>query len=113
MHQLTKHEKKIARVLIDKGADIEFKSALEQVDKVVSAWKQGRLNANTAYQQLYKKIEECEKQIGKRYNGITGGDYLLTVAGIYIDGQITEEDIKDFSEETRAVLNWLKANAEN
>lgn len=112
MHQLTKHEKKIARILNDKRIDSQYKTALEQVDQILSAWKQGSVDNRTACMKLYKKVEQQDNRIGKRYNDIGGSDYLLAVADIYIDGQITEEDIKDFTEETRTILNWLKSNAE-
>lgn len=99
--------------MIDKGVDTEFRIALEQTDKILSEWKQGSLDNRTAYHKLFKKVQERDKRISNRYDGLTGSRYLLTVAGIYVDGQITEEDIKDFSEETKAVLNnWLRFNKE-
>jgi len=104
-HELSKREKKIARILIDKGVDTEFRISLEQTDKILSEWKEGNLDNRTAYHALFKKIHERNNLIANRYDGLGGSRYLLTVAAIYADGQITEEDIKDFSEKTRAVLN--------
>lgn len=112
--ELTKSEKKLARILIDKGTDTEFRLALEQVDKILTEWKNGRLDNSTAYHKMFKKVDECDTRISDRYDGLTGGRYLLTVASIYVDGQITEDDIKDFSEETKAVLNnWLELSKEH
>lgn len=34
-HELSKHEKKIARMLIDKGVDAEFRSALEESSEIL------------------------------------------------------------------------------
>jgi len=36
--ELTKVEKKTG-ILIDKGVDSEFKTALEQVDEIITEWK--------------------------------------------------------------------------
>ena len=112
-HELSKREKKLARILIDKGVDTEFRIAMEQADKILSEWNEGSLDNRTAYQKLFKKIHEQDKRIANRYDDLRGSRYLLTVASIYADGQITEEDIKDFSEESRAVLNnWLRFTKE-
>jgi hypothetical protein len=106
-HELSKHEKKIARMLIDKGVDAEFRTALEESSEILSAWKNGDIDNRAGYHKVFKKIMEYDKRIANRYDGLTGSRYLLTIAGIYIDGQITTEDIKDFSEQTRAILNEL------
>ena len=113
MHELSKREKKIARIIIDKGVDAEFKTALEQAHEILSEWKKGSMDNRTGYYKLFKKIMEQNKRIADRYDGLTGSRYLLTVGRIYEDGQVTEEDIKDFSEETKAVLNrWLQFSKE-
>lgn len=104
MHELTKKEKKIARLLIDKGVDTEFRISLEQADEILTEWKQGVLDNRAAYHKLFQKVKENDKWISRRYDGLRGSNYLMTVACIYADGQITEEDIKDLSDETKEVL---------
>lgn len=112
-HELSKREKKIARILIDKGVDTEFRMALEQADKILLEWKQGDIDNRAAYHKLFSKIRELDKHIANRYDDLRGSRYLLAVASIYADGQITEEDIKDFSEETKGILNnWLRLSKE-
>ncbi len=112
-HELTKREKKIARFLIDKGLDIEFRTALEQAAEILAEWQKDGMDNITAYQKLFKKLRERDKAIARRYDDQRGSTYLLIVAQIYADGQITEEDIKDFSEDSRAFLNnWLQWSKE-
>lgn len=112
-HELSKSEKKLARILIEKGVDTEFRIALEETDKILSEWKVSCLDNRTVYQKLFKKIHERNKRIANRYDGLSGSRYLFTVALIYADGQITEEDIKKISEKNRAVLNnWLRLTNE-
>ncbi len=107
--ELSKSEKKLARLLIDKGVDADFKTALEQAAVTITQWQTGSIDNRTAYHQLFKKIKEQDKRIANRYDGLTGSRYLSTVAGIYFDGQITEADIENFSEESKAFLNnWLR-----
>ncbi len=55
-----------------------------------------------------KQLQITNKRIAKRYDGLGGSHYLITVAAILYDEQITEEDIKDFSEETKEVIHrWI------
>lgn len=111
--ELSKKEKKIARILIDKGVDTELRLSLEQADEILSEWKQGGLDNRTAYHKLFQKIKENDKWISNRYDGLSGSRWLRTIGLIYEDGQITEEDIKDLSEETKEVLNrWKRLNKE-
>ena len=112
-HELSKREKKIARILLDKGVDAEFRTALEQADEILSEWKKGSLDNRAAYHRLFQKVKENDKWIANRYDDLTGSRWLRTVGLIYEDGQITEDDIKDLSEETKDVLNrWLRLSEE-
>ena len=107
-HELNKAEKKIARQLIDKGFDIECKTVLDQAAEILSEWKQNGLNNTTAYHKLFIQLQKHDKLIRYRYTEIKGSRYLSIVRAIYEDGQITEDDIKDFSENTRSILNKWK-----
>lgn len=108
MYELNKREKKIAREAIEKGVQAEFKAGLEKAKKVIAEWEKGDIDNRAAYQKLYKTITDQDKRIGKRYDGLTGSRYLVTVAAILYDGQITEEDIKDFSDEAKqTITTWI------
>jgi predicted DNA-binding ArsR family transcriptional regulator len=101
-HELTKREKKIARDAIDKGLNAQYKEALEKAGSVITEWRSGQLGNQDAYGKLYKEVKENDYWIGRRYNDMRGSMYLRTVIDILYDGYISEEDIKDFSDETKA-----------
>lgn len=103
-YELPKREKKIAREAIEKGVNAEFKEGLEKAEAVIKEWREGKLSNRDGYHKLYKAIQYQDKNIAHRYDGLTGSRYLMTVAGILYDGYITEEDIKDFSDETKEVI---------
>src|SRR6188474_1851497 len=106
-HELSKGEKKVARAAIDKGLDAEFREGMEKFEAIIKDWRAGKFATNRdAYHKLFKAVDEKDDAISKRYDGLTGGRYLLTVAGIYKDGYINEEDIKAFSEKTKAILKF-------
>lgn len=106
--ELSKKEKKIAREIIDKGINAEFKDALTEAKAVITEWELGKLNNRDGYHKLFKAIMDQDKWISKRYDGLKGSRYLVTVALILYNGQITEEDIKDFSDEAKATIQqWV------
>ena len=107
-YELSKREKKIARQIIDKGADIEFKLGLKKVKALIAEWENGNLDNRESYHKLFQIVKEHDKRIAKRYDGLGGSRYLFTVAAILYDKQITQEEIKDFSDDAKEwVMRWI------
>ena len=107
-YELSKREKKIARACIDKGLEAEFREGLEKSSSIISEWREAKFsNHKEAYHQLYKVIDQKDHAISKRYDGLSGSRWLETVAAIFFDGYISEADIQEFSDETKAVINNL------
>ena len=105
-HQLSKREKKIARDCISKALEAEFREAMTRFEAIIDEWKQGKItDTGEAYRTLHRAIREKDKEIARRYDHQSGSTYLDTVIDIFIDGYISEADIKDFSEETKAIIN--------
>ena len=105
-YELSKRDKKVAKRCIDKGVDAEFKEGLENFQAILQPWREGKFASNKeAYHQLFKAVDKKDNAIGRRYDGLTGSRWLITVIQILQDGFISEEDIKDFSDETKAVID--------
>jgi hypothetical protein len=105
-YELSKRDKKVAKRCIDKGVDAEFKEGLENFQAILQQWREGKFASNKeAYHQLFKAVDKKDNAIGRRYDGLTGSRWLITVIQILQDGFISEEDIKDFSDETKAVID--------
>ena len=108
MHQLSKREKKIARQCIDKGLDAEFREGLQITAAIIQDWSSGKFESNReAYHALYRAISTKDRAIGRRYDDLGGSSWLITVASIFSDGYISEVDIKDFSDEAKAVIRFF------
>ena len=104
-YELSKREKKIARACIGKGLEAEFRDGMENFEAIIRDWRNGKFNSNKeAYHRLYKAVDKKNDAISKRYDGLTGSGWLKAVAAIFHDGYISEDDIKDFSEETQTVI---------
>lgn len=107
-YELTKKEKKIARECIDKSLDAAFKEGLENSEAVIREWRQGKFSTNKeAYHKLYKTLTDKDDAIVRRYDGLKGSRYLVTVAQLFFEKVITEDDIKDFSDQTKAVIRFF------
>jgi hypothetical protein len=105
MHELTKAEKKVARAAIDKGLDAEFKEGLENFEAIIQDWRQGKFASNKeAYHKIFKAVDDKDSAISRRYDGLTGGRYLMTVSGIFLDGYINEKDLEGFRPEIKEMI---------
>jgi len=104
-YDLSKREKKIARACIDKGLEAEFKEGLENFHVIIQDWQAGKFASNKeAYHQLFKAVDNKDHAIGRRYDGLSGSRWLITVIELLREGYISEDDIKDFSDQTKAVI---------
>lgn len=66
-------------------------------------------DAHDAYLKLYDKVYQFDKHIARRYDGMSGGRYYITVCYLYYDGVLTDEDIREFDDE---IYNKLKEDKE-
>jgi hypothetical protein len=106
--ELSKREKKIAKACIDKGLEAEFKEGLEKCQTIVQDWQAGNFATNKeAYHQLFKAIDEKDNAIARRYDRLSGSRWLITVVQLLREGYISEDDIKDFSDQTKAFISMM------
>lgn len=110
-HELTKAEKKVARRCLDKGLDAEYRDGLERVEAVLRDWRKGQFKSNKeTYHKLFDAVYTTDKAIAGRYDNLTGSRWLSTIVALLNDEYISDDDIADFSEETRVVIRrWLAA----
>lgn len=105
--QLQKRDKKIAREIIEKGLQKEFTNGLNAFDETLQQWKNHQLNNRDAYHALYGKVVDFDKHIARRYDNVTGSQYVMTVAAQFIDGVIDKEDLDPFSEEVQQYIQRM------
>lgn len=113
-YELSKADKKIARLCIEKGIDAEFREGLEKCEAVVGDWRAGKFSGNKeAYHKLFQALREKDRAIARRYDGLSGSRWLGTVAAILRDGFISEEDVAGFSDEARITIErWNRVQDE-
>lgn len=107
MDTLSKREKKIAREIIEKGLQIEYAKCLYDADTVLQNWKNKKTDNRETYHLLYQTVKDNDKHIARRYDGMRGSMYIDTIAAQLADGIISEDDLKEFSEETQKEITGL------
>ena len=105
--ELSKKDKKTAREIIEIGIQKEYVKGLYLFDSILNKWKNKDINNKEAYQLLCRKIESYDTHIAKRYDRITGSNYLYIIASQLIDGVISENDLSNLSEETQNAIKII------
>ncbi len=108
-YELNKKDKKIARLLIDKALNAQYKAALQAAQALISSWQEEKPDNKEAYLKLFKILEKHDNNLSERYERLGGSRYLITVINVLFDGLITNDDIKDFSDETKHIITrWTE-----
>lgn len=113
MHDLSKKEKKIAREIIEKGLQAEYKAGIMQLHDIIDQWKPNLPDHRETYHKLYKTLTDFDKHIALRYDHMSGSKYLIIIAGQLANKVISKNDLKEFSDETcEIIVRWSKINDE-
>jgi hypothetical protein len=106
---LSKKDKKIARQIIEKGLQEEFGRGLNSFDSILIDWKEQKRDNRDSYHLLYKTVSDFDKKIARRYDRVTGSNYLLIIAEQLSDSVITEYDIMELSEKAQNFINGIRS----
>lgn len=107
MIELTKGQKKTARLLINKALLRECETFLLQTKRMLNSPKEGK-NPHEIYLQLFDKVYSFDKHIAQTYNGMSGSRYFITIYNLYLNDVLTNGDISLFDEEMKNRLITLK-----
>ena len=109
MQELTKKEKKIARDIFSMAIEKEFDEALKNSEIIIAKWKDGNATGRQIFHETRSYFNNFLKHLERRYDALRPSDYLITLAGILKDRFITEEEIKDFSDEAKETIKRYEA----
>ena len=110
-HQLSKTDKKIVRALLDKGKAEEFKWGMQSFDIVLQAWRNEGDNHQDNYYKIFNAVRDFDKQIARRYDGMTGSKFLPVLAGQVLDKFVDEAELEPLSPDARDfILRIVRVN---
>lgn len=107
---LSKSDKKIARILMDKGILQGIENCNSSVLAILTDWKNGKKETSETYGKVFETVKKNDKYIASNYDGISRSHYFDTVLNMYCKGLVTEEEIQPFSETERIRLIAFKKN---
>ena len=105
--ELSKSDKRIARIIIEKGLVVELEKGLNKAEKILKDWKQGKGNTLDSYHALYKHITNFDDKIERRYDNTRNGDLMFIIVHQLYEKLIDKEEIKAFSEEGQAIIETI------
>ncbi|MGB8492728.1 MAG: hypothetical protein WCE64_16865 [Bacteroidales bacterium] len=105
--ELSKKDKQEARKIIESGLQREFTNGLTKADNILNAWKANSKSSHDAYHQLFRHIVVFDKHIARRYDRMSGSNYMLIIAGQLLDGVITENDLGNLSEDVQQSIKMI------
>lgn len=108
-YELSKSQKKIARQIIELGLQREYENGIIEIDNIIGKWKAGKSDNRNTYLDIYKKLIAHDKHIGRRYDHMTGSNYLLIILGQLADKVITLDEISEFNDDVKGIISrWIE-----
>ncbi len=109
-YELSKSQKKIARIVIDRGLENHYIRGLTDAEAILGKWRNGKFASTLeAYMKLFQRIKKNDIHIARIYNNKGGSRWVEVMADQLTDGVITIEDLRDFDEEVRnTIVNWSR-----
>lgn len=104
MERIPERDWKKLRAMQDRGLDATCARIFEKVQQIIDN-REGRNYA--AYLGLFKLIEDEDKQIGLMFNNMRRSTAIWELLAWKANGLLTQEDLQEFSDETRRVLQFL------
>ncbi len=99
--ELSKKDKKVARELIAKGLDAEFKIGLTEFEAILQQWQTESGDNREYYHKLYAAVMQFNKHIAWRYDYMPGSKYLDVLTWQVRDQLIQPSELEALNPETR------------
>jgi hypothetical protein len=108
MLELSKKDKKAARLIIEKGLHREFENGIIELEKIIGQWRDQKISGQETWGKLYVSLNSHKRHIARRYDGLRGSRYQVTIVSQLTDGVINADDLESLNEETR--VNILRSS---
>jgi hypothetical protein len=99
--ELSKSDKKAARIIIDKGINKDLKNGLNEFSKILKDWEERKSDNRETYHTLYRSVKDFDKYIARLYDDMTGSHYLFIIIAQLRNGVIDDSHLAGLSEEAR------------
>ncbi len=104
MYELTKKEKKRAREIFSISIEKESEAALKNLEIIIAKWKNNTSTSREIFHETHTYLDNFLKHLQFRYDDLRPSSYLLSLGGVLKDGYIAEEELSDFSDESKEII---------
>ncbi len=104
MYELTKKEKKRAREIFSISIEKEFEAALKNSEIIIAKWKNNTSTSREIFHEIHIYLDNLLKHLQSRYDDLRPSNYLLSLAGVLKDGYIMEDELRNFSAESKEII---------
>ncbi|MDD3858802.1 MAG: hypothetical protein PHW83_01270 [Bacteroidales bacterium] len=108
--EFTKKDNKLSREFINIAVEREFAIGLVKAGEIIFQWQNKEIAVRDAYYRLFEHIKSFDKQISKRYDALKNSDLPLVISVLLNEKIISEEEISEFSEDAKRILNLWREN---
>lgn len=124
---LLKADKRLCRELIHVGLERECEKFVKELQivcnrafsakEVVQPYSEERGcpvegSWHKRYVNIYRTVNDFNRHVASRHNGVTGSHELMCVVGLYVDDWLTDDEIARFSEVSRNYIMAYKKQCE-
>jgi hypothetical protein len=106
--QFSKSQKNIARKVIETGLQRDIESSNRDIEKILQRLNSGVLIHQEAYHEIFGTVKRNDKYIARIYDNMKGSTYILIIRNLLTNKVLAEEDLQEFSEETRNDILGLR-----
>jgi hypothetical protein len=104
MPELSRNDKQLARTIIEKGLEHEIENSIIALERIIKQWREKKVPIQDAWRQLYHSVNEHDKSISRRYDGLSGSHYDITLASQLREGAINAGDLAGLEEEMKSII---------
>jgi len=112
---LPKSDKRIIQELLNLGAQRMYRKGLKKAESIVEKWKKSIADEKSDekfYSNLCKTIINHDKSISRTFDGLSGSRFVITVAGLFADDILKEDDLKGLTPDTYEFMLQFKHTME-
>ncbi|WMJ73955.1 hypothetical protein RCC89_12385 [Cytophagaceae bacterium ABcell3] len=106
-YTFTKSEKKLVRQLLDKGLERDYINGINKIKALLDQWEKSQQNPRETYLNMYKTLDKHDRNLSRKFDGLTGGRYFMALVDLMIEGLVSEEEIEGLSKETKERIYFL------
>jgi hypothetical protein len=108
--ELTKSQKKKVKQLIDRALIRDYTDGVKRIKSICDSFVDGKSNPKEFYHKLYSTMASKDKEIGRRYDNLTGSKYFMVLIILVREGVLSNDDIHELDDGLKEIITIINKN---